>query len=327
MSSPRPAWRSIERDDIGFLKPLSEIFASTERSDPGAFPVLRGAECLFVGSDYGGEHKESAWETITFLIADIASAAAWQPARASVRRALLRDGRRMAFKNLNDRVRRQAMEAFLETANQLPGLLVTFAISKSIGSLFVMERRLDPSVLEFEALRNLRAPVAEKFLRIVYLLSLLIAGFSAPGQDLLWATDEDSIAANPARVRHLVDILARVASHLLPHDLRHLRVATAKQDKGDMSLEDLLSIPDIASGALSAALAGMLSATGPPPRGFFLPAPTAMAPKVRAVMNWLSDNTQPLRRLVVLVDEEPGTRHLRATRLSLHGTRDVLRHP
>ncbi|MDE3117746.1 MAG: hypothetical protein KGL03_01910 [Nitrospirota bacterium] len=261
------------------------------------------------------------------MITDIIDAAAWQPEREGVRRKLLPDGRRMAFKNLNDRVRRQAMDHFLEVANRLPGLLATFAISKSLGSLFVKEGRLNPSLLEFEVLRNLPSSVAEKLLCIVHLLSLLVAGFSAPDQDLLWATDEDSIAANPTRLRHLVDVLACVSSQLLPHGLRHLRVATARQDKGDMSLEDLLAIPDMVSGALSEALASMLGVRGVPPRGFFLPPPTSISMKARRVMDWYSDNTQVLRRLIVLVDEAPGTRGLRATRLQLHGSCGALGQP
>ena len=31
-------------------------------------------------------------------------------------------------------------------------------------------------------------------MRVISLLGLLIAGFSAPSQDVLWATDEDAIA-------------------------------------------------------------------------------------------------------------------------------------
>jgi hypothetical protein len=322
MSSIR-SWRPLERDDIGFLNTLSEILAAAERDDPRAFPLLREAECLFVGSDYGGEHKEASWQTIAFVIADMAAAAAWQPAREAIRRTLLRDGRRMAFKNLNDRVRRQAMQSFLEAANHLPGLIVTFAMPRTLGSLFATVSRPDPACLEFEGLRDLTSGVAEKLLRVVHLIALLVAGFSAPGQDLLWATDEDAIAANPTRLRSLVDTVARVASHLLPHGLRHVRVATAKQDKGDRSLEDLLAIPDIAAGGLSAVLTSMLGARGAPLKGLFL-APSTEAPlKARLVMDWLSDNTQPLRRLVVLVDENPGTRGLRATRLQLHGSRDA----
>lgn len=318
------AWRPLQRSDLGFLNTLSDVLASTEKRYPGSFPQLHGAECLFVASDYGGEHHEASYQTIAFLIADIADLAMWQLERERIRRTFLPDGRRMAFKNLNDRVRRRALENFLRAADQLPGLLATFAISKSLGSLFVKDIRLSPAVLELEVLRDLPSSVAEKLLRVVHLLSLLIAGVSAPGQDLLWATDEDSIAANPARVRHLVAALTRVASHCLPHDLRHLRVATANQDKGDLSLEDLLAIPDIAAGALSAALAGMLGTGGAPACGSWLPPSTSISAKAQRATDWFSDNTQALRRLVVLIDEEPGTRALRATKLRFHGSRGAL---
>jgi len=53
----------------------------------------------------------------------------------------------MAFKSLNDRVRLRALPHFFAAWNELPGLLVTFAIPKSIGSpraraiLDVLQRR------------------------------------------------------------------------------------------------------------------------------------------------------------------------------------------
>jgi hypothetical protein len=165
--------------------------------------------------------------------------------------------------------------------------------------------------------------VAEKLLRIIHLLSLLIAGFSAPNQDLLWATDEDAIVANENRVRHLVEAFARVSSHCLPHDRRHLRVATAKQDKGDLSLEDLLALPDLAAGSLSAVLDEMLGTRGAPAKGFWLPPPKVVAEKTRRVLDWFADNTQPLRRLVVAIEEEPVTHKLRATHFRFHGSRDL----
>ncbi len=296
-----------------------------ERRYQKAFPLLRTADCLFVASDYGGEHNEASYQTITFLLADITDVAIWQLERERIRRTLLPDGRRMAFKNLNDRIRRRAMEPFLQSADQLPGLLATFAISKAIDSLFVHEGRLAPFLLDFDVLRDLPCSVAEKLLRVVHLLSLLIAGFSGPGQDLFWATDEDSIAANPTRVRNLIAALVRVSSHYLPHGLRHLRVATSKQDRGDLSLEDLLAIPDIAAGALSAALTSMLGNGGAPFRGLWLPPSESISRKAQLAMNWFSDNTQALRRLVVVIDEVPGTRSLRATGLRFHGSRDSRR--
>ena len=159
-------------------------------------------------------------------------------------------------------------------------------------------------------------------MRVVSLLGLLIAGFSAPGQDVLWATDEDAIAANAYRVRLLVDALALVSSNLLDHDLRHLRVATAKQDKGDLSLEDLLAIPDIAAGGLSDALSSMF-VHGAPPSGLEFPRSNAVSAKGRRVLDWFSDNTQSLKRICVLIDQTLDTQKIRATHIRFHGLRDL----
>ena len=319
----RVVWEPLRRTDLGFLNTLSEVFASAEKQHPGIFPSFRKAECLFVASDYGGEHAGAVYETISYLIADIADCANWQSTRERIRAQFLPDGRRMAFKNLNDRVRRRALEPFLQSANQLPALLATFAMPKSVRSLFHADGPLDPKAFELEVLRDLSPAVGEKLLRIVHLLSLLIAGLSAPGQDMLWVTDEDAIAANAQRHQHLVEALACVSSNCLPHALRHLRVATAKQDKGDQSVEDLLSVPDLAAGGLSAVLETMLGDRGAPLSGFWLPRPMPLGRKTRMVLDWFADNTQPLRRFVLMIDEESVSGHLRATHLRFHGSRDI----
>lgn len=320
------AWRELDRNDLGFLNTLSGVFASAQRRDPRCLPNLHEASCLFVGSDYGGEHQNANYQTLTFLIADVAACARWVRVWAPWRKRLLPDRRRMAYKSLNDGVRARALFPLLETANRLPGLLVTFAFSRAVRSVFAADGNLDTSQLEFAPLREFPGPVAEKFMRVTHVLGLLLAGLSAPGQDVLWVTDEDSIAANPTRVRHLCDALAFASSHCLGHSLRHLRVATSKQDSGDLSLEDLLAIPDLAAGALSSAMDSMLGTRGAPPNGFWLPPVQDVSGKTRKVLDWFSDNTQRLRRFVIVVDETP-LRQLQATHLRFHGSRDLLDAP
>ena len=316
------AWLGLERDDFGFLNTLSGVFASAQSRDPRSLPNLHGADCLFVGSDYGGEHQNAHYQTLTFLIADVADCARWVQVWAPWRKRLLPDRRRMAYKSLNDGLRARALFPLLDTANRLPGLLATFAFSRAVRSVFSADGHMGTSRLQFAPLRELSAPVAEKFMRVVHVLSLLLAGLSAPGQDVLWATDEDNIAANPARVRHLCDAMAFASSQCLSHSLGHLRVATSRQDSGDLSLEDLLAIPDLAAGALSSILDSMLGARGAPPNGFCLPSVKDVAAKTRTVLDWFSDNTQPLRRFVIVIDETP-LRQLQATHLRFHGSRHL----
>lgn len=316
------SWRDPSRKELGFLNTLSDIYVKLQTRHEEALPNLRAAECLFVGSDYGGEHKGAIYQTIAFLMADIAECAVWQSTRERIRIDRRLGRRRMAFKNMNDRVRAKAFADFLDSANMIRGILNVFAIHKNSGSLFGSGDRLAPTTLSLEPLQALPPPTAEKLMRVVSLLALLIAGFSAPGQDVVWATDQDAIAANACRVRHLVDALAMVSSNLLDHDLRHLRVATAEQDKGDLSLEDLLAIPDIAAGGLSDALSNMF-AHGAPPAGFEFPRSNVASAKGRSVLDWFADNTQPLRRMCVIIDQTPDSRKIRATHVRFHGLRDI----
>lgn len=316
------AWRELSRNDFGFLNTLSDLFVKLEARSPGDLPNLRAAECLFVGSDYGGEHTDAKYDTIAFLIADIAECAVRQNVRQQIRSDRRLGRRRMAFKNMKDSVRAEAFPDFFESANCIRGILTVFAIHKRSGSLFGSGDRLNPATLDFEPLRTLSAPIGEKLMRVVSLLSFLIAGFSAPGQDIFWATDEDAIAANARRVRHLVDALALVSSNLLDHNLRHLRVATAEQDMGDLSLEDLLAVPDVAAGGLSDILSNMF-AQGAPPAGFEFPRSNAASAKTQSVLDWFADNSQPLRRMCVIVDQPPDSRKIRATHIRFHGLRDI----
>ena len=132
---------------------------------------------------------------------------------------------------------------FLDSVNSLHGLLITFVIHKAVGSLFSGKSRLEVKGLDYQPLQLLSSGVAEKMLRVTHLLGMVIAGISAPGQDVLWITDNDEIAANAERVKHLTEVLARASSHCLTHSLRHVRVGTTKLDKGDLSLEDLMLFP------------------------------------------------------------------------------------
>ena len=71
------AWNPLGRSDLGFLNLLSDLFATAERQNPGAYPHLRDAKCLLIASDYGGEHRAARYQTISFLISDVVDCAVW----------------------------------------------------------------------------------------------------------------------------------------------------------------------------------------------------------------------------------------------------------
>lgn len=315
-------WRELDRTDLGFLGKIGGCIAGAEARHPGLIPELRDGKGLVAVSDYGGEHGTALWSTYCYVVAQLDDAARWAADTRPLRAKLLPDGRRMAFKRLGDRVRARALPSFLASANDLRGLLVCFAVQRKIASLFT-RGPLDPSRLEYEPLRGYPAHVAEKVLRVTHLLALLVAGLSAADQDLVWLTDEDPMAPTPGHLRTLTDVIRRATAEVLPHQMRHLRVATARGDPGDRSIEDLLAIPDLVAGMLADLLAYMLGEHGAPPSGMFLARPQRLPVKLRELGDWFSDNTQRLSRLVVIIDETSGG-SLRATHFRFHGSRDVL---
>lgn len=131
---------------------------------------------------------------------------------------------------------------------------------------------------------------------------MLLRGLSASGQDVLWITDEDDIVANKSRLNQFVSALANVASHYLTHDLGHFRVATTASDTGARDVEDIVAIPDIVAGALVDVLPDLAAQGAFRAVGLTFPAIASPKAKARKVMDWLSDNRYPLRRLVCVVD-------------------------
>jgi len=161
----------------------------------------------------------------------------------------------------------------------------------------------------------------ERALRVIHFASLLLRGLSSPGQDLWWLTDQDEIVANESRHRSFVSLMAIVASNYLPHELRHMRIATTGSDTGRRDVEDFVSIADFAAGALQEVLTAGYGQRVIEARSLFIPVRQGLGLKTRRIMDWFADNTQPLRRLMVIIDE-PVAGAPRFTRLHFHGSGD-----
>lgn len=115
--------------------------------------------------------------------------------------------------------------------------------------------------------------------------------------------------ANRGRLSDAVTIFARISSHYLPHNLRHLRFGTAAvADSGDRQVEDLLSLPDLMCGALVDLFSTMRNNQVFPDLSLDLSFPDSLPKKARLILQWLADGPpcNPLKHLVYTI--EPGHR-------------------
>lgn len=318
----RPTWFHEDAPHLGVMNGLSNAIARSERSRPGVIPDLRGAPTLLLGSDYAGFHRSARFEVISFIASNLELLQDWDRERCALRESILLDGRRMSFKSLNDRQRRLALSAFLAAANRIPGLLFTVAIDRRMETVFEERRKLTRGGVDSEEFDGWKISTSERALRVMHLASLLVRGLCEKGQDMLWVTDEDEIVANDDRLRTFVNVFASISGHYITKQMRHLRIATTKSDTGRRDLEDYVAICDLAAGCLQESLStgGLDSLVKAP--SLFLPRKQVHRSKLTDLLDWFSDNGQPLKRLLYVFDEDEASGRMRLTPIRAHGSND-----
>jgi hypothetical protein len=276
-------------------------------------PNLHIGPTLVVTSDYGGQHKSSTHESFSFLIADLKFCWLWDEARDRVRITHSLDKRRMSYKALNDRRRQSALLPFLAAANGIPGVLATVIVDKS----FMRSLQIDDAERsEFPKEISLwPAHVLTKMVFVLHLGALFISGLSRVGQNVVWMTDNDDFVANDRRVIELTPLFAAMVSQYSQRRMGHFRFGTMKCDIGDLFIEDLASLPDLACGALcEIPVAGVL----PKRSAIRVPVEGHLSSKAHAILGWLTEKGNALRRLTIVVDhgDSPGKIRARALEFS-----------
>lgn len=290
-------WEELAKKVIGLSSRLGEMMLSA-----GPIPEL-GGPAIFIGSDYSGAHAGSAYDVYAVFLIDSDGCGRLIEGRRLLDPIL--GTRRMSYKGLNDGKKRKALLPFLSHADGIPGICVTVAVAKSAGTLFERDTTdIDPGLLPCLAWKN---SSSERALRIVHLVSFLLAGVSSSGQDVLWFTDEDEIAANDARLTLLTKLFANISSHYLLHELRHLRCGTTKCDNGSNEIEDLTAIPDLAAGAVSQLLT---SIEGRVRTGVITPFSLQAKTKDVLIGRWLSNQQCNLKKIILRIEPEANSRRL-----------------
>ena len=294
-------WKRVQAPTRTFTGLLNSEMSRLDGKYVGCLPNLRSGRTLLLGSDYSGESSETPYLVFSFLMTTLDSWAQWEPKRLAVRREHFADSRRMSFKRLGDGQRRRALPALLEAANSLDGLSLSVALNKTCQSLFEARPPLDLTNPDFAPFRKWKPGVLEKAFVILHVLGVLVGGLAAPGQNVMWFTDEDTIAANDERVCELTQLFAWIISEYLTFSLGHCRCGTSRCDDGSLQIEDFLAIPDMVAGALSEQML-LRSRTPEQFSTVFWMHRGDFSDKTREITWWFSDSRQPLRRLVCIID-------------------------
>lgn len=312
-------WRLGPRPELGLLDKLSGMLSAAGAQRPSRLPDFSHSESLLAASDYSGQHAGAPYEAYSILLVDLAGCAKWEASRSKIRSRWLRDGRRLSYKSLRDRQQERALMPFLEAADSIPGIVLTVLVDRDIDNLFRLaeEERTSEDLGTCAAWPRVSL---EKLLRVVHLLSLLVAGLSCPRQNLVWITDQDEIAANDDRLQQLLTAFTNVASHYLSHSLGHLRVGTTDSDTGTRDLEDIVAIADLSAGAAADSLGRYRGVRGwPAATGIVVPAAAGTPGKATMIMSWYArDSDSGLKRFVYLIDQDADSGKRRVSALQIH---------
>jgi hypothetical protein len=289
-------WKQTTNPLYPWVATVNRIFAACQ------LPHLLGPTIALM-SDYGGEHRTSRYDTISILAFDSEARGEWEYRRRQIRSKILKDSRRMSFKNLADCRRKQALLPFLSAANTINGVCATFVIRKEIKHLCSLPEHFN----EFQKHVNLEgswnSKSFDRVIRLVHFVSLLIAGLSHPKQNVYWISDEDCLFANTRCSQDVVNLATYFTSHYVKYPLGELGIGTTQIDEADLGLEDLTAVPDLVAGGL-AEIATSIAATygGRIPVGLALSLPAKLSPKAKVLADWLADDTQSLKRPTICFD-------------------------
>lgn len=296
----------FSRNGLGIA--LGDVFEGRLRRKPCLLLEAPRGRQLLILCDIGGSQKEQPFETLGFLILDLDRNPYWLDGQVAFRRNVLVQRRRMAFKALNDGVRRRALVPFLTLAEMLNGVLVTFAVHKNERPI------MGDGGAKAEELASLWKPaVVDRLMWVIYLGAFLVSGFSAPGQDVMLIIDEDEVAANVPQLTKLTNLFGRAVSNQEGPMMGHLRCGTTKSDDGSLALEDLATLPDLAAGATAEFVAALTLKGAGPLSPLIQMLPPGISWKTRTIMPWALASGGSLERFVCLIDGVPGSNKWRAT--------------
>lgn len=260
------------------------------------FPDFSDSKKLIIACDYSGEHKESNYFTVSFILADFHKLTEFDQGRLYFRDKYDIGERRFEYKKIfRDKITTKGLTGFLRSVDTIPGVLLNFSINKEIEGLF---ENLDEIKKENIFFHDWKLDDLGKLLWTVHLGSLFIALLSKENQNIYWLSDNDNIVANLDRKKATAKYFAYTLSIYLPHKIGDLALVVPEEGEKVLDAEDLISIPDLAGGALAdIETVHQMENNYPEKDGEIVPVSESVKQKSKFLANWLAENDCPLIKL------------------------------
>jgi len=266
-----------------------------------ALPICDGPVVL-LASDYSGFEPSSAYTVISIVVVDLYNSAEWEMKRRHVRERYLPNKRRLSFKSLNDKYRKVALIPFLEAADCIEGLLVSFVINKKLKNLFTYPGIYDKWRAKLGLKWRWSEKQFEQMLRLTHFTSILIGALGKDGQCMYWISHQDEIFANQSKHEDVSAIMSRLGNIYIQHNPGELGVGTSAIDPGDRAEEDLVAVADLAAGAIVDVVRDSSSRANWHSRNGISPIESTKE-KSEPIIIWLSNDRSRLKKTNIIFDE------------------------
>ncbi|MCG8586616.1 MAG: hypothetical protein MI757_18080 [Pirellulales bacterium] len=246
-------WKQHRPPNDDFILNLSQHFASISNETPGSFPLFLNQN-VWLASDYSGGRGASDFFVASLLLIDFDLRDLWDDARRQAREEHLKDNRRLSFKALGDRRRASSLSDFLDAANDLSGILISFGVHKKLKPLFTVPGDLDWAKETLGLRARWKPKTFEHLMRLTTFVTFVCGGLVQDHQDIMWVTDDDDFTGKHDRMVDVTNVLRFLRSINQPShhgEALFQAVSATPNEKHQMMFEDLCSIPDLAAGALS----------------------------------------------------------------------------
>lgn len=255
---------------------------------------------LLAASDYAGSSRQ--YDVIGCVVTSYRAWEGWESLRRQIRQNFRLGVRRISYTKLNDKHKMRALGAFLQAVSTVEGVLCCVAVNKTVPSFVDPDGTQYANAPELADWQCFKPAVFERMLRAASVVSMLVAGLAAPGQEVGWVTDEDEIASNENQLQRLAKAFGSMAGVYSSGRIPTVRVSTTAND-ATLEAEDLAAVADLAAGTVADVFTALdrrglrLSETGK------LDVPEDVPPKAHTIGKWLRIKDQPLRRLFFVAEK------------------------